>query len=318
MTPDGISVSFTLSSVNDIVIPFDTKKSHIKSTLIKLFNDSIDDIVDDITKKCVDYIETLPKEYDNKKCSSKNNIKADDFEIKLDKTEIKWAVIKPRVNNKERLKAIEEKYPNVMNLIRIKGYKVRNQFSHGDCYAFFNHNRDNHITFYWPDPACIDNIVASSGSFFYGNEVYTEREFFYEYNDRRVDDDTKIPLRRFLEEYHFEADNDEETTYELSIAKNNDNGPNDMLSVYVHFDHEFPGNDFESVKGNKVRILYSLTTYEKLNEYDDEDDTTVVSNKNNNKDKTETIVNYKAKCHTNTLYTGNSEEAIRFLKTKLG
>lgn len=109
---------------------------------------------------------------------------------------------------------------------------------------------------------------------------------------------TKIPLRTLLEDIGFEADNDEKTVYELAInienkhKDKNYNGPLDMLIITLSFDYEFPGNYFESVKDNGVRITYRFITYDELSK---------------------TPTNY-----TDTLYTKDSKEVVKFLERYIG
>ncbi len=109
---------------------------------------------------------------------------------------------------------------------------------------------------------------------------------------------TKIPLRTLLEDIGFEADNDEKTIYELAINienKHKDKNysvPLGMLKITLSFDHEFPGNYFESVKDNGVHITYWFVARDELGEI--------------------------AKYYTDTLYTKDSKEAVKFLEKYIG
>ena len=109
---------------------------------------------------------------------------------------------------------------------------------------------------------------------------------------------TKIPLRTLLEDLSFEADNDEKTVYELAInienkhKDKNYSGPLDMLIITLSFDYEFPGNYFESVKDNGVRITYRFIAYDELGKI---------------------ATNY-----TDTLYTKDSKEVVKFLERYIG
>ena len=106
---------------------------------------------------------------------------------------------------------------------------------------------------------------------------------------------TKIPLRTLLEDIGFEADNDEKTIYELAINienKHKDKNYSGMLKITLSFDHEFPGNYFESVKDNGVRITYWVIARDELGEI--------------------------GKYYTDTLYTKDSKEAVKFLERYIG
>lgn len=105
---------------------------------------------------------------------------------------------------------------------------------------------------------------------------------------------TKIPLRTLLEDIGFEADNDEETIYKIAInLENNDrnknySGPLNKLKITLSFDYEFPGNYFESVKDNGVRIAYRFIAYDELGKI--------------------------AKHYTDAIYTKDSKEVVKFLE----
>lgn len=109
---------------------------------------------------------------------------------------------------------------------------------------------------------------------------------------------TKIPLRTLLEDIGFEADNDEETVYELAInienkhKDKNYSGPFGVLKITLVFDHEFPGNYFESVKDNGVHISYWFIARDELGEI--------------------------TKYYTDTLYTKDSKEVVKFLEKYIG
>lgn len=106
---------------------------------------------------------------------------------------------------------------------------------------------------------------------------------------------TKIPLRTLLEDIGFEADNDEKTIYELAINienKHKDKNYSGMLKITLSFDHEFPGNYFESVKDNGVRITYWFIARDELGKI--------------------------GKYYTDALYTKDSKEVVKFLEKYIG
>lgn len=117
---------------------------------------------------------------------------------------------------------------------------------------------------------------------------------------------TKASLKTLLEDIGFEADNDEETIYKLAIniekkhEDKNYSGPFDMLTITVYFDYKFHRNKFKSDndknkdKDNSyIRIFYWFATYDdKLGKF--------------------------TKNYTDTLYTKDSKEVVKFLEEYIG
>ncbi len=112
---------------------------------------------------------------------------------------------------------------------------------------------------------------------------------------------TKIPLRTLLEDIGFEADNDEETVYELAInIENQDKNKYSGLKITVSLDYKLPKNKFKSNKNKDdsnndsyIRIFCWLTTYDdKLGKF--------------------------IKNHTDTLYTKDNKEVVKFLEEYIG
>lgn len=115
---------------------------------------------------------------------------------------------------------------------------------------------------------------------------------------------TKASLKTVLEDIGFEADNDEETIYELAInieKKHKDKNYSDifdMLKITVYFDYKFPRNKFKSDndknkdKDNSyIRIFCWFATYDdKLGKF----------------------------TKTDTLYTKDSKEVVKFLEEYIG
>lgn len=112
---------------------------------------------------------------------------------------------------------------------------------------------------------------------------------------------TKASLKTLLEDIGFEADNDEETIYELAVNEDkNYSGPFDMLTITVYFDYKFHRNKFKSDNdknkdkdNNYIRIFCWVATYDdKLGKF--------------------------TKNYTDTLYTKDSKEVVKFLEEYIG